>query len=74
MSAVYDVVVAGGGHNSLVASGMAKYGFKGFAGRILLGLLDLSSMVDLHRLPELLCGLERRTGEADLRQRRRPVP
>jgi glycogen debranching enzyme len=50
--------------NSLVASGMAKYGFKGFAGRILLGLLDLSSMVDLHRLPELLCGLERRTGEA----------
>jgi glycogen debranching enzyme len=50
--------------NSLVASGMARYGFKHFAGKILLGLLDLSSMVDLHRLPELLCGLERRTGEA----------
>jgi glycogen debranching enzyme len=50
--------------NSLVASGMARYGLKHFAGKILLGLLDLSSMVDLHRLPELLCGLERRTGEA----------
>ncbi|HEY4782391.1 MAG TPA: amylo-alpha-1,6-glucosidase, partial [Chthoniobacterales bacterium] len=50
--------------NSLVASGMARYGFKHMAGQILLGLLDLSSMVDLHRLPELLCGLERRTGEA----------
>jgi glycogen debranching enzyme len=49
--------------NSLVASGMAKYGFKDFAGKILLGLLDLSSMVDLHRLPELFCGLERRPGE-----------
>jgi glycogen debranching enzyme len=49
--------------NSMIASGMAKYGFKAFAGRILLGLLDLSSMVDLHRLPELFCGLERRPGE-----------
>jgi glycogen debranching enzyme len=49
--------------NSLVASGMARYGFKDYAGKILLGLLDLSSMVDLHRLPELFCGLERRPGE-----------
>lgn len=50
--------------NSLVASGMARYGFKDLAGKILLALLDLSSMVDLNRLPELLCGLERRAGEA----------
>jgi len=49
--------------NSLIACGMARYGFKDFAGKILLGLLDLSSMVDLHRLPELFCGLERRPGE-----------
>ena len=28
-----------------------------------MGLLDLSSMVDLHRLPELFCGLDRRPGE-----------
>jgi glycogen debranching enzyme len=49
--------------NSLIASGMARYGFRDFAGKILLALLDLSSMVDLHRLPELFCGLERRLGE-----------
>ena len=49
--------------NSLIACGLARYGFKDLAGQILLGLLDLSSMVELHRLPELLCGLERRNGE-----------
>ena len=49
--------------NSLIASGLAKYGFKDPAGQILLGLLDLSDMVQLHRLPELFCGLDRRPGE-----------
>ncbi len=49
--------------NSLIACGLARYGFKDLAAQILLGLLDLSSMVELHRLPELLCGLERRNGE-----------
>lgn len=49
--------------NSLIASGLAKYGFKNLAGRIFMGLLDLSSMVDLHRLPELFCGVDRRPGE-----------
>jgi glycogen debranching enzyme len=49
--------------NALIASGLAKYGFKHLAGKILLGLLDVSSAVDLHRLPELFCGLERREGE-----------
>ena len=49
--------------NSLIASGLARYGFKRAAGKILLALLDLSSMVELHRLPELFCGLERRPGE-----------
>ena len=49
--------------NSLVACGLARYGFKKLSGRILLGLLDLSSMVELHRLPELFCGLDRRPGE-----------
>jgi glycogen debranching enzyme len=33
------------------------------AGRILLSLLDVSNVVELHRLPELFCGLERRVGE-----------
>jgi glycogen debranching enzyme len=49
--------------NALIASGLAKYGFKDMAGKILLGLLDVSGAVDLHRLPELFCGLERRAGE-----------
>ena len=49
--------------NALIASGMAKYGFRELAGQILMGLLDTSSAVDLHRLPELFCGLDRRTRE-----------
>ena len=49
--------------NSLIAGGLAKYGLKNLAGKIFMGLLDLSSMVDLHRLPELFCGVDRRPGE-----------
>lgn len=49
--------------NAIVAAGMARYGFRHFAGRILMGLLDVSNTVDLHRLPELFCGVDRRHGE-----------
>lgn len=49
--------------NSLIAAGLARYGFRELAGRVLLGLLDVSNSVDLHRLPELFCGLDRRPGE-----------
>lgn len=49
--------------NALIASGVAKYGQRELAGQILMGLLDASSAVDLHRLPELFCGLDRRGGE-----------
>jgi len=49
--------------NALIASGLARYGFKNLAGKILLALLDASSEMELHRLPELFCGLERRSGE-----------
>lgn len=49
--------------NSLIAAGLARYGFKEQAGQLLLGLLDLSHVVDLHRLPELFCGLKRRANE-----------
>ena len=49
--------------NAIVAAGMARYGFREFAGRILMGLLDVSSTVDLHRLPELFCGVDRRSGQ-----------
>jgi glycogen debranching enzyme len=50
--------------NSIIANGMAKYGCKKKAGQVLLALLDLSSEVELHRLPELFCGLKRRPNEA----------
>ena len=46
--------------NSIIANGMAKYGSKKMAGQVLLALLDLSSEVELRRLPELFCGLKRR--------------
>lgn len=46
--------------NSIIANGMAKYGSKKLAGQVLLALLDLSSEVELHRLPEMFCGLRRR--------------
>jgi len=49
--------------NALIAAGLARYGFKNLAGKLLLALMDASSMLDLHRLPELFCGLERREGE-----------
>ncbi len=49
--------------NSIIASGMAKYGCRKEAGQVLLALLDLSSEVELRRLPELICGLKRRAGE-----------
>jgi glycogen debranching enzyme len=49
--------------NALIASGLSKYGFKDLALRIVSGLLDASVHVDLHRMPELFCGLHRRNGE-----------
>ena len=49
--------------NALIASGFGRYGLRNLAGQIMLALLDVSSVMDLHRLPELFCGLERRTGE-----------
>jgi glycogen debranching enzyme len=47
----------------MIAAGMAGYGFREFAGRVLMSLLDLSGAVELHRLPELICGVERRLGQ-----------
>ena len=49
--------------NALIATGMASYGFKEGALKILCGLFDASLFLELHRLPELLCGFSRRPGE-----------
>ena len=49
--------------NTIIASGLARYGMKDLASRVFLALLDVSTEVELHRLPELFCGLHRRNGE-----------
>jgi glycogen debranching enzyme len=49
--------------NALIGAGFARYGFKQAAARILAGLFDASLFVDHHRLPELMCGFDRRPGE-----------
>ena len=50
--------------NAIVAAGLARYGFTSQAARVFSGMFDLSQAVDLHRLPELICGFHRRTGDS----------
>jgi glycogen debranching enzyme len=50
--------------NAMIAAGMAAYGYKEGAVKILTGLFDASLFLDLHRLPELFCGFSRRPGES----------
>ncbi|MFQ5681856.1 MAG: glycogen debranching N-terminal domain-containing protein [Candidatus Binatia bacterium] len=50
--------------NALIAYGLARYGFQDMVHRVLGGLFDISIFVELHRLPELVCGFSRRPGEA----------
>jgi glycogen debranching enzyme len=49
--------------NALIARGFANYGLTEAATTIFRGLFDLSQFVDLHRVPELVCGFARRPGE-----------
>ena len=49
--------------NALAAAGLAKSGFTSSAMRIFDAMIDLSEEVDLHRLPELICGFHRRSDE-----------
>lgn len=49
--------------NAMIAFGLSRYGFTAHAMQIFNGLFDASTYVDLHRLPELFCGFQRRTGE-----------
>ncbi len=46
--------------NAIIAAGFARYGLKAHAARLLRAMLDLSEMVELQRLPELICGFHRR--------------
>jgi glycogen debranching enzyme len=49
--------------NALIAAGVAKHRDKALALKILSALLDLSIFTELHRLPELICGLPRESGK-----------
>ncbi len=49
--------------NALIALGAAALPRKDLALKILSGLFDLSIFVNLHRLPELVCGFWRRPGK-----------
>jgi glycogen debranching enzyme len=49
--------------NAIIAMGMARYGAKTGASRILSGLFDASHHVDLNRMPELFCGFRMRAHE-----------
>jgi glycogen debranching enzyme len=48
---------------SIVAAGLALYGMRDSAGRVLTSLFDAASRLPEFRMPELLCGFPRRAGE-----------
>jgi glycogen debranching enzyme len=48
--------------NSMIASGLARYGYTDAALKVFDGLFHTSLGMDLHRLPELFCGFRRRPG------------
>ena len=50
--------------NAIVAAGLARYGFTRAAARIFEAMFDLSQAVELHRLPELICGFHQRAGDS----------
>jgi glycogen debranching enzyme len=48
--------------NAIIASGLARYGYKSHVVRIFGGLFNAATYIDLRRLPELFCGFPRRPG------------
>jgi glycogen debranching enzyme len=51
--------------NSMIAAGLARYGYKEEAGKLLTAILDASTFMELNRLPELFCGFHKRPGVED---------
>jgi glycogen debranching enzyme len=49
--------------NALMAYGLARYALKDHVVRIMNAIFDASLFFELHRLPELFCGFERRSDE-----------
>lgn len=50
--------------NAIAAAGLARYGYTADASRVFGAIFDLSQVVDLQRLPELICGFHRRAGDS----------
>lgn len=50
--------------NSMIAVGMARYGFKAEACRVFEGISGAASYMELRRLPELFCGFRRQKRQA----------
>ena len=48
--------------NALIALGLARYGLKDPVERLFTALFDAATYMDLRRLPELFCGLQRQSG------------
>lgn len=49
--------------NGLIGMGFGQYGLRREAARILDGLFEAATYIDLRRLPELVCGFPRRRGQ-----------
>jgi glycogen debranching enzyme len=49
--------------NAMIAQGLARYGRRELAAKVLSGIFDVSTYVELQRLPELFCGFVRRPGK-----------
>ncbi len=49
---------------ALIAYGLSEYGYTAEALQIFQALFDAAMHIDMQRLPELFCGLDRRAGEA----------
>ena len=50
--------------NALIAAGLARYGRRDLAAKVLSGMLAVANFVENQRLPELFCGFPRRPGKA----------
>lgn len=49
---------------AIAAAGMARYGFRDEALKLVEGLFSAAVLFDMHRLPELFCGFERLPGQS----------
>jgi glycogen debranching enzyme len=48
--------------NALIAAGLSEYGHKEAVAKITSGLFECALFMELHRLPELFCGFDKRPG------------